>query len=161
MNWQDLAGRYGDLVRRAVRPLLRDEAQALDVAQEALLKIGRTLQDPAETVGDPEAWVIAVARNAARDALRRKTRRREVAIEKDIVDERRPEGARLREESLERVAEALETLPSGSRQVLLLKFRDGRSGPEIAAELGVSLEAAWQKVSRAMKLLKTHLAENP
>jgi len=158
MNWQDLAGRYGDLVRRAVRPLIRDEAQALDVEQEALLKLGRAPQDP---VGDPEAWVITVARNAARDALRRKTRRREVAIEKDIVDERRPEAAQLRDESRERVADALEALPAGARHVLLLKFRDGRSGPEIATELGVSLEAAWQKVSRAMKLLKTHLAENP
>jgi RNA polymerase sigma factor (sigma-70 family) len=158
MNWQDLVGRYGDLVRRAVRPLIRDEAQALDVEQEALLKLSQASRD---LIGDPEAWVITVARNAARDALRRKTRRREVAIEKDIVDERRPEAARLRDESRERVADALEALPDGARHVLLLKFRDGRSGPEIAAELGVSLEAAWQKVSRAMKLLKTHLAEHP
>jgi RNA polymerase sigma-70 factor (ECF subfamily) len=158
MNWQELAGRYGDVVRRVVRAIVRDEARALDVSQETLLKIGRTPQGPA---GDPEAWVVTVARNAARDELRRRTRRREVAIERDIVDERQPEPGLLRDESRERVARALEALPPGARNVLLLKFRDGRSGPEIAAELGVSLEAAWQKVSRAMKLLKTQLMETP
>src|SRR4051812_29246663 len=78
MTWKDVAGRYGELVRRVVRTLIRDEAQALDVSQEALLKIGRALRHPEGMVEDPEAWVITVARNAARDALRRKTRRREV-----------------------------------------------------------------------------------
>lgn len=140
-----------------VRTLVRDEAQALDVCQEALIKLGRT----AGSAEDPEAWAITVARNAARDALRRKTRRREVAIDNDIVDERRPETAMLRDESRERVVRALEALPAAARTVLLLKFRDGRSGPEIASRLNVSLEAAWQQVSRAMKLLKTHLSENP
>ena len=157
MNWQDLAGRTGDLVRRVVRTIVRDEAQALDVSQDALLKIARTVREPA----DPDAWAITVARNAARDALRRKTRRREVEIENDIVDERRPETAALREESRERVARALEALPAAARNILLLKFRDGRSGPELAAHLNVSLEAAWQQVSRAMKLLKTQLTEMP
>ena len=84
-----------------------------------------------------------------------------MAIERDIVDERRPETSLLEDESRERVTLALEALPEAARQVLLLKFRDGRSGPEIAAALGVSLEAAWQKLSRAMKLLKSLLAETP
>ena len=157
MNWQELAGRYGDLVRRVVRTIVRDEAQALDVSQDALLKIAKTVREPS----DPDAWVITVARNAARDAIRRKTRRREVKIENDIVDERRPEAGLLQDESRERVARALEALPPAARNVLLLKFRDGRSGPEIAARLNVSLEAAWQQVSRAMKLLKTQLTEMP
>jgi RNA polymerase sigma-70 factor (ECF subfamily) len=160
MNWQDLASRYGDVVRRAVAALIRDEAQALDVAQETLLKLGRSLPDPAQRIDDPEAWVATVARNAARDALRRRTRRREVKIENDVVDER-PETSLSENESRERVARALDALPAAARRVLLLKFRDGLSGPEIAARLGVSLDAAWQKLSRAMKLLKAHLSENP
>ena len=84
-----------------------------------------------------------------------------MAIDNDIVDKRRPESVLLQDESRDRVARALEALPEGARRVLLLKFRDGRSGPRMAAELGVSLEAAWQQVSRALKLLRTHLAENP
>jgi RNA polymerase sigma-70 factor (ECF subfamily) len=160
MDWESLTGRYGERVLRTVRGIVRDEATALDASQEALLRIGRALDEPVR-VDDPEAWVLTVARNAARDALRRKTRRREVSIGRNLVDERRPEEVLLRDESGARVSRALEALPAAVRDVLLLKFRDGRSGPEIAAALGVSLEAAWQKLSRALKLLRSKVTELP
>ena len=158
MDWQRLAGTYGDRVFLVVRSILRDETLAHDVAQEALLKIGRALNG-ATPVKDYEAWVLTVAGNAARDALRRKQRRREVAIEQDVVDDRGPDRGLLQEESREQVTRALEALPAGARDILLLKFRQGLSGPEIASALGLSLSAAWQQMSRAMKLLKSKLTE--
>ena len=158
MDWNDLADRYGDRVFLVVRSILREESLSRDVSQEALLKIGKALNGQTH-VDDYEGWVLAVARNAARDALRKKARRREVPIENDVVDERSPEGAVLREESREQVTQALEALPAGARDVLLLKFREGLNGPQIASALGLSMSAAWQKVSRAMKLLRTQLAE--
>ncbi len=160
MEWESLARRYGDRVLLVVRSIVRDDAAALDVSQEVLLKIGRSLNGQAG-VKNYDAWVLTVAGNAARDALRSRTRRREVAMEQDVVDERRPEGALLAQESRDRVARALETLPAGARDVLLLKFREGLSGPEIAQALGVSLAAAWQQLSRAMKLLRSKLTETP
>jgi RNA polymerase sigma factor (sigma-70 family) len=158
MDWQRLAGTYGDRVYLVVRSILRDDALAMDVSQEALLKIGRALNGT-PPVKDYEAWVLTVAGNAARDALRRKQRRREVAMEQDVVDDRSPDRALLQEESRERVTRALEALPAGARDILLLKFRQGLSGPEIASALGLSLSAAWQQMSRAMKLLRSKLTE--
>lgn len=161
MDWDDLTRRYGGRVFLVVRSIVRDDAQALDVSQEVLLKVGKALNGSAR-VADYEGWVLAAARNAARDALRRKTRRREVTIEQDLVDERKgPEEALFREESRERVTRALETLPAGARDILLLKFREGLSGPQIAQALGLSLEAAWQQMSRALKTLRSKLAEKP
>lgn len=158
MEWEKLVRRYGDRVYLVARSILRDDAAALDVSQEALLKIGKAMNGKVENY---DRWVVTVAGNAARDALRRRARRREVPIEREIVDERRPDEGLLREESAERVTRAIEALPAGARDVLLLKFREGLSGPEIAAALGVSLETAWQQVSRALKLLKSRLAEKP
>jgi len=161
MDWEDLTRRYGDRVFLVVRSIVRDETQALDVSQEVLLKVGKALNGSTR-VDDYEGWVLAAARNAARDALRRKTRRREVTIEQDLVDARQgPDEAVFREESRERVTRALEGLPAGTRDILLLKFREGLSGPQIAQALGVSLEAAWQQLSRALKLLKSKVAEKP
>jgi RNA polymerase sigma-70 factor (ECF subfamily) len=160
MEWENLARRYGDRVLLVVRSIVRDDAAALDVSQEVLHKIGRSLNGQAG-VKNYDAWVLTVAGNAARDALRYRTRRREVAMEHDVVDERRPEGALLADESRERVTRALEALPAGARDVLLLKFREGLSGPEIAQALGVSIAAAWQQLSRAMKLLRSKLTETP
>jgi RNA polymerase sigma-70 factor (ECF subfamily) len=160
MEWENLARRYGDRVFLVVRSIVRDDAAALDVSQEVLLKVGRTLNGQAG-VKNYDAWVLAVAGNAARDALRRRTRRREVAMDQDVIDDRRPEGALLAEESRERVTRALEALPAGARDVLLLKFREGLSGPEIARALDISMAAAWQQLSRALKLLRSKLSETP
>ena len=57
------------------------------------------------------------------------------------------------------MTQALETMPAGARDILLLKFREGLSGPQIASALGLSITAAWQQMSRAMKLLKSKLTE--
>ena len=152
MDWKGLADRYGDRIFLVARSILGDDALARDVAQETLLKLRK-----ADGVHDYDAWVLRVAGNAARDALRSRSRRREVAIEPDVVDARRP----VREEPVENVTRAIEALPSGPRDILLLKFREGLSGPEIASALGCSLEAAWQRLSRAMRLLKSKLTEEP
>ena len=87
MDWRDLTGRYGDRVYLIVRSIVRDDALSRDASQEALLKIGRALNGHSQ-VKDYESWVLTVASNAARDALRRKARRRAVPIERDVVDER-------------------------------------------------------------------------
>ncbi len=161
MDWREVTSRYGDRVFLVVRSIVREETLALDVSQETLLKVGRALNGRAK-VGNYDTWVLTVAANAARDALRKRTRRREVTIEHDLVDATQgPQEALLQEESRERVTRALEALPDGARDILLLKFREGLAGPQIAQALGVSLAAAWQKLSRAMKLLRSRLSEHP
>lgn len=158
MDWEGLTDRYGERVFLIVRSVLRDDALSRDVAQEALLRIGRALNGGL-SVSDPEAWVLKVAGNAARDALRRKRRSREVTMEAEVVDSREPDERLLREEDRERITRELAALPPGPRDILLLKFREGLSGARIAAALGVTIETAWQRLSRAMRLLKTKLAE--
>lgn len=153
MDWRRVADRYGDRVYLVARSILQDDALARDVAQDALLKIGKALNGHAR-VEDYESWVLTVAGNAARDALRKRTRRREVSLDADVADAKEP--AR-RIEDVEQVTRALQALPAGPRDILLLKFREGLTGPQIAAALGISLEAAWQQMSRAMKLLKSKM----
>ncbi len=160
MDWRSVASRYGDRVFLIARSILRDDTLALDVSQEALLKIGQALNGHAR-VEDYESWILTIAGNAARDALRRQTRRREVPMDETVAEARAPEDALLKGESIERLTRTLEAMPSASRDVLLLKFREGLSGPQIAQALGISLSAAWQQLSRAMKLLKSKLTEKP
>ncbi len=160
MEWQNLVSRYGDRVFLIARSILRDDSLALDVSQEALLKIGKALNGHTR-VEDYESWVLTIAGNAARDALRKQSRRREVPIEDRVADLRTPDEAALRTESIERLTQTLDTLPTASRDILLLKFREGLSGPQIAAALGVSLGAAWQQLSRALKLIRSKMMEKP
>jgi RNA polymerase sigma factor (sigma-70 family) len=45
--------------------------------------------------------------------------------------------------------DGLETLPALAREALRLRFAEGKSYPEIAEELGVSVDAAQRIVSKA------------
>lgn len=157
MDWNALAERYGDRVLLVCRGILRDDGLSRDAAQDAMVKLGRANGE----VRDWDAFVVTVASNTARDHLRRIRRKAAGPVEEDVMDAatRSPEASAIARESRERVAAALEAMPVGDRDVLLLRFREGLSGPDIAKALGCSLEAAWQRISRALKSLRARLGD--
>lgn len=59
----------------------------------------------------------------------------------------------------ERVERALEQLPSGQREVLVLRFYEQLSFAEIGERIGRSEEAARKLVNRAVELLSAELGE--
>ena len=154
MTWETLVDRYGDRVLLICRSILRDDSLSRDAAQDAMVKLSKWNGE----IQDMDAWVATVAGNTARDYIRRAKHRPEPLTE-DRMDTgtKSPIESLLSRESQDRLRLALEGMPTGDRDVLLLKFREGLSGPDIAKALGVSLEAAWQKVSRALKMLKTKM----
>ena len=139
------------------RTILRDEGLSRDAAQETLIKLGRANG----RVDNWNAFVITVAGNTARDMLRRRKHKTQ-PISGDTVDTtiQKPEDAAIARESKEHVREALLALPTSDRDILLLKFREGLSGPEIARALDLSITAAWQRMSRALKLLRAKLGDS-
>ena len=157
MDWQTLVDKYGDRVILISRTILHDEGLSRDAAQETLMKLGRANGH----VDNWNAFVITVAGNTARDMLRRRKNRTQ-PISGDPVDTttQRPEDAAIARETKERLQEALIALPTGDRDILLLKFREGLSGPEIARALDLSITAAWQRMSRALKLLRAKLGDS-
>ena len=155
MDWPTLVSTYGDRVLLISRSILRDESLSRDAAQETLIKLSKANG----SVTKWDAWVLTVAGNTARDFLRRK--RRTEDLREDHVDTTttNPPDAAIAHESKERLRLALEGLPTSDRDILLLKFREGLNGPDIASALGISLEAAWQKMSRALKSLRAKLGD--
>ncbi len=154
MTWEKLVNHYGDRVLLICRSILREDGLSRDAAQDAMVKLSKSNGD----VKDLDAWVATVAGNTARDYVRRAKHRPEPLVE-DRMDTgtKSPVESLLARESQDRLRLALEGLPAGDRDILLLRFREGLSGPDIAKALGVSLEAAWQRVSRALKILKTKM----
>ncbi len=154
MSWETLVSQYGDRVLLICRSILRDDGLSRDAAQDAMVKLSKANGE----VKDMDGWVATVAGNTARDYVRRAKHRPEPLVE-DRMDTgtKSPVESLLARESQDRLRLALEGLPVGDRDILLLRFREGLSGPDIAKALGVSLEAAWQRVSRALKILKTKM----
>lgn len=137
-------------VMRRLRSLVGDRETAEDLCQETLARAWRG----APRDGDHDrvrAWLLRTARNLAVDELRRRARRRQVALSDELPAA--PAGG----DALAR--EALAALTPHQRLVLLLRFEAGLSLRELGAALDISEEAARKRVARAREAISAALAE--
>jgi RNA polymerase sigma-70 factor (ECF subfamily) len=81
-------------------------------------------------------WLLAIARNAAIDHLRR-SRAAVPLVETDVPDERTPEQTALRGEHLRRLRELLSELPGREREILALKYGAEATNRAIATITGL------------------------
>ncbi len=129
-----LLARYLDDVYAVALRLLGDRDLAQDAAQDALVSalnaLGRFRGEASF-----RTWILRIALNSARSLLRRRLRRREVAI--TVVEDTAAEGevpatgAALRTEAA-RVREAVQALPEKQRLSVSLRIEQGLSYAEIA-----------------------------
>lgn len=153
-----LVGRHLAGVLAVGRRMLRDDAEAEDVAQEAMLRLWRQSQGLEVGPGGLGGWLRRVASNLCIDRIRA-GRRTEVV---DEVPEQVEEAHQLTDlTSLElgsRVEAALRALPERQRMALTLFHFEGLSQIEVGEKLGVSDEAVESLLARARRALKASLA---
>lgn len=159
------ASAYGTLVRRHLggmlgiaRRMLRDDAEAEDVAQEAMLRLWRQADGLAVGASGVRPWLRRVVSNLCIDRIRA-GRATEVTDEVPEVGE--PAGQLKSIEQGEvavRVDAALKSLPERQRLALTLFHYEGMSQVEIAGIMGISDEAVESLLARARRSLRTTLA---
>jgi RNA polymerase sigma-70 factor, ECF subfamily len=133
-----------------VASLLRDRAAAEDVTALAFERALRKRRSFDRARGSERAWLFGIARNAALDELRRRSRT--AALVTDPPDE-----AVADDEDPDRratVRAALATLDPRERELIALKFHAGLSNTEIAKVIGASESAAGTRLHRAVTKLR-------
>jgi RNA polymerase sigma-70 factor (ECF subfamily) len=153
-----LTARHAPRVFALARRMLREQAEAEDVTQEAMLRLWRIAPDWQPGQAQLGTWLYRVASNLCIDRLRR---RREIAS--DGMPEQADEapGALARIEADDRAVAlraALETLPDRQRLAVVLRHFEERSNPEIAEILDTSVEAVESLLGRARRELAARLA---
>jgi len=156
---------FGELVARhlpsmlaVARRMLRDEAEAEDVAQEAMLRLWRSSERL--EIGDygVRPWLRRVVSNLCIDRVRAA---RNTTVTDEVPEQPQPALQVVsleRQEASTRVNQALKALPDRQRTALVLFHYEGLSQIEIGKALGVSDEAVESLLSRARRSLKTALA---
>jgi RNA polymerase sigma-70 factor (ECF subfamily) len=147
-----------DAAHNLARWLLRGEADAQDLAQDAMLRALRFFDG--FRGGDPRAWLLKIVRNTCytRLADARKARADEEFDEElHVVAEATPEALAIAAADRERLARALEALPPRSREVLVLRELEGCSYKEIAEITGMPIGTVMSSLSRARSRLQQAL----
>lgn len=160
-----LVRRYNRRLYRVARSILRDEAEAEDVMQQAYVNAYLHLGQFAERARFA-TWLTRIAVHEALARARRRGRAMEVELPDtdEAADALRsarpsPEQEALAGE-LRRVLEgALDALPRAARTVFVLREVEGLSTAEAAACLGVSEDVVKTRLHRARASLRRELFE--
>jgi RNA polymerase sigma-70 factor, ECF subfamily len=140
--------------------LLRTEAEASEIAQEAFLRVYQHL-DRYDVARPFDLWVLSITRNLCLDVLRRRSK---VQTE-DLEDMREtlPAPGLTQEESAianqERLSleTAMRTLSSDDSEVLALYYVQKRTTKEIAQVLGVAPGTVMARLFRAREKLRKQM----
>ena len=153
-EFEDLYRASRDDVYAYVATLLRDRFVAEDVTALAFERAYRKRASFRPARGSARAWLFGIARNAALDELRRRSR--SAALGADPVDDTAPAPEDEAELGARRIAvqAALDSLQPRERELVALKFFAGLSTAELAAVTGTSETNAGTRVHRALHKLR-------
>lgn len=167
--FEELLGRYEGLVYNLAHRYFGNQAEACDVAQEAMIKIYRRIGD-FRGQSSFKTWLYRVVTNVCLDYLRK---RRTAPLSLDeLAEENRaavkvappsedPEASLERAELGEILGGLISTLAKDHRSVLILRDVEGLAYEEIAEILGCSLGTVKSRLARAREALRRRFLANP
>lgn len=150
---------YGARLLRVGQRRCRDADQAQDAVQDALLAAGEHLTD-FRAEGSVEGWLVRLVSNACHRM--RRGQKNDPHLHAALDDtatstEADPEAEAALGEMMQALGQALQTLSSTDRALILLTDGEGYAAPELAEQLGMSAQAVRSRISRARRQLRHKL----
>lgn len=154
--FRGLVERYKKRAYWVAYHLLNNDEEAHDVAQEAFIRVFRSLDrfDPRYKF---YTWLYQIVTNLSIDALRKRQSRRAVALDDvgEMGDDEPGAHDRLEKVELkERVAAILDLLPPKYKAVIALREIEGLSSKEIAGIVGSTHATVRWRLHRARALFR-------
>ena len=163
--WDDFVRTHDPMVRDVVRKYAHRWADCDDLRQEVWKALARELPgfhlDPAR--GTLRGWIATVAHRAAGRAAGRMSRRRMEVLTPDLTAvllDPAPDPATLFERMLDQslvqaiLADPGSRIPGVSQRIVVMRYFEDRSVPQIGGELGLSEHCVEMRLNRALKKLR-------
>jgi RNA polymerase sigma-70 factor (ECF subfamily) len=133
---------------------------AMDIAQEAFLRLWKQWE-AGESILNPRAWLLRVARNLAEDYAKSAFRRNGTTPPQFMngVRSHDPQPLEMleREETFGQLRATLAELPDADRDILTLRYALDYDAVQIAELLGINATAVHMRLSRARQRLADRL----
>jgi RNA polymerase sigma-70 factor (ECF subfamily) len=152
---------HKDRVHSYARMMLRDPAEAQDVAQESLVRMWQNRRKI--DAGAARPWLMRTVHNLCIDRIRKRKVRAELAdgeaaMERQHDEAPGPERLAGSSELGRRILGALKTLSAADRAVVVMREVQGMPYDEIAAALGLPLGTLKARLHRARDRLRSSLS---
>mgnify|MGYP001188894927 CR=1 FL=1 len=166
--FDEIVRRFQGRVYGAAYRVTGNREDALDAAQESLLKVYRKI-DAWQPTGGFLSWILRVTTNQAIDHVRRRKRRRQAYLDEAYPGE--SEGAPVEPVSFDtedavrareieaRIRDALVVLSPMQRKVFVMRHFEGYPLAEIAEDLECTVGSVKVHLFRAMKKMRDTLQE--
>jgi RNA polymerase sigma-70 factor, ECF subfamily len=172
LRFERLALPHLDAAYNVARWLTRNDEDAADVVQDAYVRALRYFDsfsggDSAEA----KVWLLAIVRNTCFSWMKKNRRPEMVAMDEEMevsnsealyqVDSRRnePEARLLATADAAMLDQAIEALPAGFREVIVMRELEELSYKEIAAVTGVAIGTVMSRLARGRQLLRKSLTQ--
>jgi RNA polymerase sigma-70 factor (ECF subfamily) len=148
--------RYGTIVFGMAYRLLGDRQAAEECTQDVFVSVWRTAHGYRPERAQVSTWLLAIARNRAIDATRRRAARPVDPHEDVWSTDESPDASELvsAADEAERVAAAMAELPDAQREALSLAYFDGLSHTEISERLGLPIGTVKGRIRLALDRLR-------
>lgn len=152
------------LLRYAGR-MLRNNVQAQDIVQDALIKFLQHRQDSDEPIRNVQAWLYRVTHNLALDYIRRyqrqKSRQDDLQAELEDAGIDDPATQLERRDAAKRAWDMLDVLNERERQIVTMKIVDEMSYKEIAAAMDLTVTNVGFILHKSMKKMAKAMRQEP
>ncbi len=161
--FETLVSRHERAVFRLARAITQTNEDAEDVLQETFLSAFRSA-DGFRGAASVRTWLLSITRNAA---IRHEIRESRLPVTDVSAEELRldagwgsdPEAIVIAAQQQRQLRDAVDSLPSQYREILILRDLEQISGEQVALLLGTSLGAVKSRLHRARLQLMAKLRE--
>ena len=131
---------------------IRNRADAEDLCADVFEKVQRKLPDFDPSKASLSTWIFTITRNTVIDHYRRSRPSEE--LDENLSDNIELDESLLNSETLHELASALRSLPEEMRDIIVLRYYDGKPLTEIAAMMGLSYGAVKLRHQSALVKLR-------
>ena len=152
LNPETLYTQYYGKVMGYILARIRNRADAEDITADVFEKVQRKLADFDPSKASVSTWIFTITRNTVIDHYRRNRPAEE--LDENLSDDRELDENLLNTETLSELAGALRALPEEMRDLIVLRYYDGKPLTEVAEIMGLSYGAVKLRHQNALAKLR-------
>ena len=146
---------YHDKVMGYIRARVQGWADAEDLCADVFEKVQRKLGDFDSSKASVSTWIFTITRNTVIDYFRRSKPSEE--LDENLSDDTEVDENLLNNETLSELAGALKALPEELRDLIVLRYYDGKPLTEVAELMGLSYGAVKLRHQSALSKLRKYM----